>query len=87
MRHNPEKSEGDLSRMRAALVNSAVLADKAALVKLGSLLASAREKSAATDATSRQFLRARSKPCSAAFTKTAAMKRRAWSSNGFSSPM
>ena len=38
MRHNPEKSEGDLSRMRAALVNSAVLADKAARVKLGALL-------------------------------------------------
>ena len=38
MRHNPKESEGDLSRMRAALVNSAVLAEKAALVKLNSLL-------------------------------------------------
>jgi ribonuclease-3 len=38
MRHNPEKSEGDLSRMRAALVNSAVLAEKAAALGLGSLL-------------------------------------------------
>jgi len=38
MRRNPDKSEGDLSRMRAALVNSAVLADKAALLKLGPLL-------------------------------------------------
>ncbi len=38
MRYNPERSEGDLSRMRAALVNSAVLADKAALVQLGALL-------------------------------------------------
>lgn len=38
MRHNPEKSEGDLSRMRAALVNSSVLAEKAATLKLGALL-------------------------------------------------
>jgi ribonuclease-3 len=38
MRHNPEKSEGDLSRMRAALVNSSVLAEKATALKLGALL-------------------------------------------------
>jgi len=38
MRENPGKSEGDLSRMRAALVNSAVLAEKAAELKLGPLL-------------------------------------------------
>lgn len=38
MRHNPEKSEGDLSRMRAGLVNSAVLAEKAAALELGPLL-------------------------------------------------
>jgi ribonuclease-3 len=38
MRHNPEKSEGDLSRMRAALVNSTVLAEKAAALKVGALL-------------------------------------------------
>lgn len=38
MRHNPDKSEGDLSRMRAALVNSTVLAEKAAALKLGALL-------------------------------------------------
>jgi len=38
MRHNPDKSEGDLSRMRAALVNSIVLAEKAAALKLGALL-------------------------------------------------
>ena len=38
MRRNPEKSEGDLSRMRAALVNSTVLAEKAALLNLGALL-------------------------------------------------
>ena len=38
MRQNPDKSEGDLSRMRAALVNSAVLAEKAAALKLGPLL-------------------------------------------------
>lgn len=38
MRHNPEKNEGDLSRMRAGLVNSAVLAEKAAALKLGPLL-------------------------------------------------
>ena len=30
MQHNPDKTEGDLSRMRAALVNSTVLAEKAA---------------------------------------------------------
>src|SRR6266508_5622944 len=35
---NPDKSEGDLSRMRAALVNSSVLAEKAALLKLGAVL-------------------------------------------------
>lgn len=38
MRHNPEKNEGDLSRMRAGLVNSAVLAEKAAALELGPLL-------------------------------------------------
>lgn len=38
MRRFPEKSEGDLSRMRAALVNSAALADKAAALNLGPLL-------------------------------------------------
>lgn len=38
MRANPEKSEGDLSRMRAALVNSTVLAEKAAKLHLGALL-------------------------------------------------
>ena len=38
MRENPDKSEGDLSRMRAALVNSIVLAEKAAELKLGALL-------------------------------------------------
>ena len=38
MRHNPEKSEGDLSRMRASLVNSTVLAEKATELKLGPLL-------------------------------------------------
>lgn len=38
MLHNPDKSEGDLSRMRAALVNSTVLAEKASLLKLGSYL-------------------------------------------------
>ena len=38
MRHNPEKSEGDLSRMRAALVNSAALAEKATELKIGALL-------------------------------------------------
>jgi ribonuclease-3 len=36
--HNPKKSEGDLSRMRAALVNSSVLAEKAARLKLGPVL-------------------------------------------------
>jgi ribonuclease-3 len=38
MRQNPDKSEGDLSRMRAALVNSSVLADKAGALGLGALL-------------------------------------------------
>jgi ribonuclease-3 len=38
MRLYPDKSEGDLSRMRAALVNSAVLAEKAAELQIGSLL-------------------------------------------------
>lgn len=38
IRSFPEKSEGDLSKMRAALVNSAVLAEKAALLNLGPLL-------------------------------------------------
>ncbi|MBM4296333.1 MAG: ribonuclease III [Deltaproteobacteria bacterium] len=38
MRANPEKSEGDLSRMRAALVNSTVLAEKAAELDLGPFL-------------------------------------------------
>src|SRR5688572_19796077 len=38
MRENPDKSEGDLSRMRAALVNSIVLAEKAADLNLGALL-------------------------------------------------
>jgi ribonuclease III len=38
IRHYPEKSEGDLSRMRAGLVNSDVLADKATQLNLGALL-------------------------------------------------
>ena len=38
IRHYPERSEGDLSRMRAGLVNSDVLAEKAAQVNLGPLL-------------------------------------------------
>ena len=38
IRHYPERSEGDLSRMRAGLVNSDVLAEKAAQLNLGALL-------------------------------------------------
>jgi ribonuclease-3 len=38
IRRFPEKSEGDLSRMRAALVNSMVLSEKAARLNLGPLL-------------------------------------------------
>lgn len=38
IRSFPEKSEGDLSRMRAALVNSSVLPEKATLLELGSFL-------------------------------------------------
>lgn len=38
MQHNPDKAEGDLSRMRAALVNSTVLAEKARQLNLGALL-------------------------------------------------
>lgn len=38
MRRFPDKSEGDLSRMRAGLVNSSVLAQKGATLKLGPLL-------------------------------------------------
>jgi len=38
IRRNPEKSEGVLSKMRAALVNSTVLAEKAAQLGLGPLL-------------------------------------------------
>jgi ribonuclease III len=38
IRLNPDKSEGVLSKMRAALVNSTVLAEKAAQLKTGSLL-------------------------------------------------
>jgi ribonuclease III len=37
-RRFPDKNEGDLSRMRAGLVNSAVLAKKAAALNLGDLL-------------------------------------------------
>ena len=38
IRRNPEKSEGVLSKMRAALVNSTVLAEKAAQLHFGPLL-------------------------------------------------
>jgi ribonuclease-3 len=38
IQRNPEKSEGVLSKMRAALVNSTVLAEIAAHLNLGSLL-------------------------------------------------
>jgi ribonuclease-3 len=38
IRHYPERSEGDLSRMRAGLVNSDALAEKAAQLNLGALL-------------------------------------------------
>lgn len=38
MRRFPEKSEGDLSKMRASLVNAAVLAHKATNLRLGQLI-------------------------------------------------
>ncbi len=38
MRRYPARSEGDLSRMRAALVNSSVLAEKASALNIGLLL-------------------------------------------------
>jgi ribonuclease-3 len=38
IRQYPERNEGDLSRMRAGLVNSDVLAEKAARLNLGTLL-------------------------------------------------
>lgn len=38
MRRFPEKSEGDLSKMRASLVNAAALAEKAAELSLGELI-------------------------------------------------
>ena len=38
MRRFPERSEGDLSRMRASLVNRRVLADKARLLRIGEVL-------------------------------------------------
>jgi ribonuclease III len=38
IRHFPKKTEGDLSRMRAGLVNSVALAEKAMALDLGSLL-------------------------------------------------
>jgi ribonuclease III len=38
MRRYPARSEGDLSRMRAALVNTTVLAEKSALLNIGQLL-------------------------------------------------
>ena len=38
IRRFPERSEGDLSRMRAGLVNSAVLAEKASALALGPML-------------------------------------------------
>ncbi|HEY2990062.1 MAG TPA: ribonuclease III [Candidatus Binatia bacterium] len=38
MRKFPDKSEGDLSKMRAALVNSTALAEKATELRLGELL-------------------------------------------------
>ena len=38
IRRHPERSEGDLSRMRAGLVNSDVLAEKAAHLNLGAFL-------------------------------------------------
>jgi ribonuclease-3 len=38
MRRFPEKTEGDLSKMRAALVNASALAEKAARLELGELL-------------------------------------------------
>lgn len=38
MRRYPKRSEGDLSRMRAALVNTSVLAEKSTLLHIGPLL-------------------------------------------------
>jgi ribonuclease-3 len=38
MRRFPDKTEGDLSKMRASLVNATVLAEKAAALRLGELL-------------------------------------------------
>ncbi len=38
MRRFPERSEGDLSRMRASLVNQKILAEKARLLRVGAIL-------------------------------------------------
>lgn len=38
MRYHPDKAEGDLSRMRASLVNASVLSEKATALNLGALL-------------------------------------------------
>jgi ribonuclease III len=52
----PEKSEGDLSRMRASLVNSSALAEKAAALNLGPLLRLGRGEERSGGRTKRSIL-------------------------------
>ena len=68
IRSFPEKSEGDLSRMRAALVNSTVLPEKAALLNLGPLLRLGKGEERSGGGTNPPSWPVPSKRCSAQFT-------------------
>jgi ribonuclease-3 len=56
MRRFPDKSEGDLSKMRAALVNATALAEKAAHLHLGDLLVMGKGEERSGGRTKRSIL-------------------------------
>jgi ribonuclease-3 len=56
MRRFPDKSEGDLSKMRAALVNATALAEKAARLHLGDLLVMGKGEERSGGRTKRSIL-------------------------------
>ncbi|HKA34687.1 MAG TPA: ribonuclease III [Candidatus Binatia bacterium] len=56
MRRFPDKSEGDLSKMRAALVNATALAEKAARLGLGGLLVMGKGEERSGGRTKRSIL-------------------------------
>jgi ribonuclease-3 len=84
MNRFPTAREGELSKMRAALVNAESLARKAREIGLGQWLQLGRARSAAAAATSRRSSAQRTRRCSARSTWTPATRPPGASSTGTS---